>query len=474
MAAPRRRARTSTEKLTSHMLALPDAALQRIFDAIAERPGALCRDGLALAAASQRLNRFYREEYVTAMIPHGLKWRSQDWAPHELARALRRLPRAHSLDLAACPGIAEDLRTVFDDTERTESVREIRMRHLPVQDSIMCYAINRMPHLLAIDLSGTKVRDIILHRLIETRFETLRELSLSKVQISDDAGKRIGALRNLQHLNLSACSSLTDITFQELVNLERLETLNLQDTQISSNDIIAALAIMQRLVSLNVCACGELSSRIIPHFPSSLRKLFISQTKILAGLYDLVEIPHLIFYHLPSLKVLSAEYMDDFYELSYFSSLAPQLRELRIPYNGLSDLTTSVLESMESLEILDVAGCDAIGDVTASRAANLPKLQSLDMSATQITNEGIKCLTRSTGPLLSVELYNCALVHNQDGAVDALRVELQRKGGSGVWWDYGELSEESAHEEDGDYVSEGELSAGELHLDWQNNAPQQE
>jgi Leucine-rich repeat (LRR) protein len=334
----------------------------------------------------------------------------------------------------------------------------------------MCFAINLMPRLLAMDLSGTKVGDLFLHRLIETQFETLRELSLSKVQFSDDTGKLIGALTNLQHLNLSSCSSLTEKTFQELSNLEGMEILNLQDTQISSIDLIAAMARMQRLVSLNVCACGELSGRIIPHFPSSLRRMLISQTKILAGLYHHGEHPSEIFPRLPRLEVFSAEYMDDFHDLSCLSSLAPQLRELRIPYNGLSDLTSRVLESMDSLEILDVAGCDAIGDVTAGRAAKLPKLLSLDMSATQITNEGIKRLTRGTGPLQSVELYNCEFIHNQDGAVDALREALQRKGGLGVWWDYGEISDESAHEEDGDYIFDEEHSAGELRLDSQDDA----
>jgi hypothetical protein len=451
------------------LLTLPDAVLEAIFNRVSTKPAVLGHRGLTLAAVSLRLNKFYREDYVTCIAPSGPRWRSPDRAPDELARALRRLPRARSLELAACTGITQDMRSCFADTKRTRDIRAIHLRHLPVNDIAFCTIIDAMPRLAAVDLSGTKVDDYSLYRLMQGQFETLRELALHKVHFSDNAGKMIGTLKNLRVLDLSCCSALTDLTFQELSGLESMEVLNLQDTQISPNDLTKALDCMQKLTSLNVCSCRQLTSRVIPHFPRFLRGLFISQTAIFSGVFYLPGYPKETFSHLRCLESLSAEYMEDLYEMSVLSSLAVNLRELHIPYNGISDLSTALLESMINLEILDIAGCEAVGDVSANRIATLPKLNALDMSATRITNEGIRILTRSSCPLQSVELYNCEFVDNHDGVVDNLRHVLLSRGGSGVWWDYGERSDESEHEADDDYLDDGDDEEGEQNRYSQEN-----
>jgi hypothetical protein len=120
---------------------------------------------------------------------------------------------------------------------------------LPITDELLIYLVKKQPQINDLQLRGCH-------------------------SLSDKSGASLASLKNLERIDVSGCTALTD-SFVALISvLTKLKHLDLGNCENITNEIGIHIASLQNLETLNLKACGNLSDR----FAEYLTKLPKLQT----------------------------------------------------------------------------------------------------------------------------------------------------------------------------------------------------
>eukprot|EP01103_Thecamoeba_quadrilineata_P019682 TRINITY_DN8082_c0_g1_i1.p1 TRINITY_DN8082_c0_g1~~TRINITY_DN8082_c0_g1_i1.p1 ORF type:complete len:427 (+),score=40.66 TRINITY_DN8082_c0_g1_i1:34-1314(+) len=229
----------------------------------------------------------------------------------------------------------------------------------------------------------------------------LKALTLSDgKRITANGFRLIAGCKNLQHLEMYDCYSITDEVLDEICTelaetLRELHLINrfpnpvyVPDGTLTA-DGLSSIKKLKHLYALSVVNWMAVS--LWPDFDSlqNLQMLSIRKSKKLAGGLQLRS------GRLLSLRQLNVAYLpiDDVALGKFVQTPAPNLVELDLTSTEITDLGISYLRSFrETLEVLVLSRCRALTDDSLQHVANLANLRRLDLFWTAVTDEGMSYL----------------------------------------------------------------------------------
>ncbi|GAB4155468.1 MAG: hypothetical protein Tsb009_32270 [Planctomycetaceae bacterium] len=249
-------------------------------------------------------------------------------------------------------------------------------------------------------------------------------------QLSDKGIATLKNLKKLKHLSLARCSRISDEGLDHLKGLTSLTSLDLTYCRFISNAGLAKLKPLTQLTELNLSQCSRISNEGLAHlkaFPN-LEKLNLSYcrswndegAKHLTSLQKLTELDLTntivgdeglkTIASMPSLKTLNLKYCSR-YSLKGIQSLASgkaKLTSLVVSQNrSFKDDSLKAVSRITSLEHLDLDST-GITDVGLKSLQTLKNLTSLQLSSTTITDKGLESLATLKN-LEELKLYNAQI-----------------------------------------------------------------
>jgi hypothetical protein len=366
------------------LLCLPDTVLRILYDMLSRDPGHAGRQSqsaLELARTCSRMNVFYREEYVTALSM------DSNSSPEDLARALLRVPRAHSFNLNNCIHIGRDVRAALlaSGPGRARRITSITMESAGLDDAAVRVIAESCPDLEHLVIGQNSIGDAAMLAVLSC-CPKLTTLSLRMDStITDLTGRRLAELP-LKHLTLESCDLLTDATFESLASLTTLEHLAIHGAAVSDASLVAILCNAQPLTSFSMIACDLLTSNFLRALPSSLEVLSLERSTVLSD-----EVAMDVFTSLPRLTELWMGASPLFTAWSNFTPLTHLLQKLYIAdVPGLVGSGEAVLRTMHCLEAFMADDCDCICDESIRGVSMLPELKKIEVTQCQnVTARGV-------------------------------------------------------------------------------------
>ena len=263
-------------------------------------------------------------------------------------------------------------------------------------------------HLRALDLTGTALDDGMLGQLCELDWaDRLVVLGLTGTLVTDEGLRHVAEMRSLRNLDL-ALLSVTDSGFAHLRPLKSLESLSLTDTEIteeslsdrrdldlkhlniSRTDVMAVgldtLKQFPGLVQLSIEGIG-IRDEDLSHLAGlvNLRSLFLAGNRITGS-------------GLQHLKAMSKLNLLDLQDNPIEDSGLQHLKDLPLERLNLwgANVTADGLQHLRdvlSLKNLDLAFVD-LGDAELRVLATLPRLEHLNVTGGDFTEEGLMELTK--------------------------------------------------------------------------------
>jgi len=246
-----------------------------------------------------------------------------------------------------------------------------------------------------ISLARTWATDADLERVAAT--PSVKRLDLSLTYVTDRGIERLKGLAQLDDLNLSSAEFITDAAIAFLRGHRQLKRLNLRGTDVTDTSL-AYIAELPQLTSLDI-SFTQITDVGLEHLASleQLEELNLGGDKISgAGLHVLKLLPKLrklSFYGIQRRNAgwCWAPVVTDL-ELETISLLGG-LEELNVGLGvALGTPRPSDLGPADSEAECRIAGGTRITDLGLSKLASLKKLQSLDVSGSSITANGVKTL----------------------------------------------------------------------------------
>lgn len=225
-----------------------------------------------------------------------------------------------------------------------------------------------------LDLSQYYDRATVLVITPSENFSNIRALSLCGYRKIASLSTTFDNLPNLHELELSGCSSLTDIS--ALAKLPSLQTLDLSSC--SELTDISVLGKLHNLRNLDLFNCTKLSE--LGKLPTSLCNLNLAKCKKLVDIFSLgknqAAFPNLQKLDLshcsklsniealgkgkfPILHTLNLHSCERISNISALADLS-NLRELRLSRTGVSDILALSKERLPKLRMLHLTGCTNI------------------------------------------------------------------------------------------------------------------
>ncbi|HUP39674.1 MAG TPA: hypothetical protein VM115_06110 [Vicinamibacterales bacterium] len=250
-------------------------------------------------------------------------------------------------------------------------------------------------NIVEVSLARTWATDADVEKL--AGIKTLKKLDLSLTYVSDIGAKTIGALTQLEELNLFTAEFITDAAVAFLRGNTNLRVLNLRGTDITDTSLeyISQLGKLRSL-DISFTQIGDIGMEHLAPL-SQLEELNVGGTKISGAALHVLK-------YLPSLKRLSfygtqrrnagvcwAPVMTDM-ELDTIALLAG-LEELNIGDGvGLGAPKPAVLGPATGEAECRITGGTRITDVGVAKLANLKKLRSLNLSGSVVSVSALKTL----------------------------------------------------------------------------------
>jgi hypothetical protein len=207
---------------------------------------------------------------------------------------------------------------------------------------------------------------------------SLREIRLTRCPHLTNTGLvSLGVLTQLESLDLSDCTTITDLTALRM--LSNVRTLRLNNCRAVSVIGLEPLQHLTRLRSLELAGIHSVTNDCLRSLSTlvSLHHLDLSECECItdcgiSALATLTELRHLTVYGCMNLTDQS---------LDTFGRRLGQLRHLDVAdCRRLSDAGLWSLDGLGFLQHLDVSGCTALTDGAMEPLANLKALTSLNLS----------------------------------------------------------------------------------------------
>lgn len=426
--SPERRARSHMRDLSAASVArtapltlssLPEPCLENIFDALSGRPataGIDAEPAATLARVCRRLRHFYQADHITAL-------HTRSNVPADLAAALLRYPRVSELLLQYQGRVLFDLAAALGAAPAAaRAILHVNLRGAKLMPGAVRQLVAACPHLHTLSIPDcSPIDDADLQAVVDGLASTLSVLAcgVTGKELGDASGVGLAKLTSLSSLSLYGCIGFTDVTYRALASLGgTLNELYLSDTRISdaAGEVFRHLP---RLRTLDLAGCMYLSSAVLPHLPPSLLTLNIQVTSILED-----GVAPSLLGGLPQLSDLDTGYAENLTSWVPLESVAQRLRVLDVSLSALSDGpgARAVLSSMRNLRHLNLSYCSAIGDEAAKGASEIPRLESLAMSFTRISDVGARALGNAAcrDTLRELNISCCDLILDREAALDML------------------------------------------------------
>ncbi|KAJ0691567.1 putative leucine-rich repeat-containing, plant-type, leucine-rich repeat domain superfamily [Helianthus annuus] len=264
--------------------------------------------------------------------------------------------------------------------------------------------ISQLRNLVSLDLSrnGLKMQSSDFQNLVQNSSETLRELSLSEVNIDSDLPASIGNLTHLNTLDLRECA-FTGALPASIGNMAQLTVLSLSINKFTGS-LPSSIGNLTQLRELHLRANG-----MIGQIPSSftnltqLTALDLSEDKFTGSLPSLESFSNLTYLSLYENNFDRWKLPDWFGKLN------------KITYLDLGDVNLygeipSSFFNLTQLEKLYLDGNQLKGELPISLFLSFKKLENLNLNENNISLSVIDSHTNETQPkFISLELASCNL-----------------------------------------------------------------
>ena len=303
--------------------------------------------------------------------------------------------------------------------------------NIPVRNDNLA-AVKGLPELERIKLFGADYNDGALDYILGAA--KLRLLGLERTGVTNDGLGKLVGLSNLESIDLSQASFISDDGLTHLAKLPKLRTLQLVKCNIGDEGV-AHLAAVSTLVGLDLRdtlvsdACFESLQGMTKlkslRCQGSGSRLHDDGLQFLAGIQSLValglensQITDNGLAQLAGLTNLEELYLTraniSDAGLEHLKGLR-KLRVLRLRDTGISDAGITHLAALPQLKIVDLSE-SAVGDDGVAVLARLPALEDLNLWNTVVGDEGVKHLLGNK-TLKRLNLDNLGI---SDDAVDAI------------------------------------------------------
>jgi internalin A len=254
----------------------------------------------------------------------------------------------------------------------------------------------------AVRLRGAFVADSDLDRL--AAFEQLETLDLSHTRVTDLGLLRLKDLRNVRELNLFYAELVTDEGLAAVKTWPRIERLNFRGTKVTDNTL-ALLAGKESIRALDL-GFAEVTDSGLQHLVKlkGLRELAIGGNKMTeVGLEVLRALPNLTHLDISGKQRTDSGLwfvgVSDL-GLDAVASLA-KLESLNLSGTQVSATGVEKLQALQLLKRLDLHGAKRIGDSVVPVLAAMPALGWVDLFETAVTPAARQTL-RASRPGLTV------------------------------------------------------------------------
>jgi internalin A len=310
---------------------------------------------------------------------------------------LRDLKSLRSLNLSATSVTDAAMHTLL----HFDQLRDLRLRSTDISTEGV-RVIASMPSIQRLDLSMTRVN---AHSIAELHAaKHLSHLDIRYNEIDDSFTASLRSLRRLETLRISGKhdSRITDAAMEHITELPNLKELSLPVAEITDLGV-ARLRALPQLRVLSLAYCRHVSDVGIGTLRelSSLTELDLSRTPITSdALKHLKELRSL-----HSLS-LSSTLIDD-EGLEHLSALS-SLRSLALNNTEVTDIGISSLSQLQQITHLDV-GLTRITDEAIATISLFDKLDTLDVHETRVTDVGLGLAVRSLPRLQSLNLSGTSI-----------------------------------------------------------------
>lgn len=227
----------------------------------------------------------------------------------------------------------------------------------------------------------------------------VKQLGLSGTYLTDDNLADVGAMKDLEVLNLSYNTSwfvspeseitlsLTDKGLSHLQGLTKLRDLDISFTEITDAGLVHLKNSSLQRLNLSLDAITD-SGLVSLETLDDLISLDLSSTKVTnKGLRYLKNLPELRELDLSWLRIDDAG-------IAYLKDLT-EMRKLNLSRTEVTDAGLAYLQGMAKMRDLDLAS-SAITDTSLANLQKMTDLRSLNLGLTGITDDGLVYLSKLT------------------------------------------------------------------------------
>ena len=348
---------------------------------------------------------------------------------HQKSVTISNFCRKESFKVGNCINLSEKTKRIDDGVlnammcvkhnQCTFSMRHLNLDGTNISDENVFMIANCYPNLLTLSLNNcSSLSENIMNAIVKMSHlqnlstAGLRELK-SLVQLSN--------LHHLRSLDVTNCKRLNDISsLMEIIN--NFESLKLSGIPASLE--ILSVFDLQNLKELDIQGCYQVSDALLgrlklPNLSSfNLSSCVRVTDKMLRNV--ICGSDRLVNLNLSWLKKITPLFFE---ETAMASKLFWRIEKLILCNMNITDNCLSIIQSSQpmSLHTLNVGMCKEISDNGLLKIAQIPTIQSLDLShLCKITDLGIKILANRLYRLRELKITGCIGI--TDKGIDSLKV----------------------------------------------------
>lgn len=277
----------------------------------------------------------------------------------------------------------DDLKTLANLDSGRDQVTFLNITRGGISDEGL-QNLTKLPELTQLDLTSTNIDG---HGFAALRdCQKLRKLTVSRVlRMSPQGWDEISKLTQLEVLDVSGNSSLSNADVAKFVALTNLRELDLSSTPIT-DDVFKSLAEMERLEVLKIEGNAQLKGNGLQAYSRTkpvLRELHAMRTPLHAGgLKHIKSIASLEFLDLSNTSLSDQPFAD--------LKGASNIVHLKIGANQLTNAGMQTVLTLSKLKILDLEAMQTISDQGLGILSKKSGLQTLNAKKTPFTRKGIE------------------------------------------------------------------------------------
>lgn len=280
-----------------------------------------------------------------------------------------------------------DLNTLANLESGRDQIQSLNLTRASVSDEGL-QNLTKLPELNQLDLTFTGIEGRGIAAL--QNCVKLKKLSLSNaLRMTSEGWDAVSKLPQLEVLDVSSTNAISDAEVAKFIALPNLRELNLSRSQVT-DAVFQSLAEMENLEVLKIERNGLLKGHGLQAYTRTkpiLREIHASGTVLEAGgLRHIKSIPSLDFLD------ISNSSLDDrkFAELKG----ANKLVHLKIGQNFLTNAGMQTVLTMSKLKILDLEGMNTINDPGLGILAKKAGLQTLNAKAVPFSPQAIQAFQK--------------------------------------------------------------------------------